>query len=220
LNAILGFSEIIADQTFGSAGNTQYAEYARIIHQSGAHLLSLINDLLDLSKIEAGKMELHPEANDVAEIVTEALRLASARLGEQRGPEPRACLASGLPLLQADRRALLQMVVNLVSNARKFTPADGTVTVDARTNAAGGIVITVADTGIGIARDDIPKALAPFTQIDDGAARRHGGTGLGLPIVKSLIDIHGGELVLESDAGKGTRVSLIFPPASTVEKAA
>ena len=215
LNAILGFSDMIGKETFGPVGIPQYAEYGQIIHESGNHLLSLINDVLDLSKVEAGKMELDPEANDVAEIIAEAVRLAGARHGEGHGPSPQTVAAPELPLLLADRRRLLQMIVNLISNARKFTPDEGSVTVHARMLAAGGIVITVTDTGAGIAPADIPKALEPFTQVDDSKSRRHAGTGMGLPIVKSLVELHGGEFTLESDLGLGTRASLIFPPAAT-----
>jgi PAS domain S-box-containing protein len=218
LNAILGFSEIIAKQTFGPAGCPQYVEYAEIINGSGAHLLSLISDILDLSKIEAGKLELHPEAIDVGELIAEALRLVGARQ-EGTGPTPRATVAPGLPTVTADRRAAIQMIVNLVSNAIKFTASDGDVTIDAGLDGDGRLRVTVADTGIGIAKADIPKALAPFVQVDAGTARQKGGTGLGLPIVKSLIELHGGELILDSDTGKGTRVTLIFP-ASRIARAA
>ncbi len=220
LNAILGFSEIIARQTFGPAGCAQYVEYAEIIHGSGAHLLSLISDILDLSKIEAGKLELKPEAIDVAELIAEALRLVGAKQAEGVGPVPHATVAPGLPALMADRRAAVQMIVNLVSNAVKFTPVDGDVAVDARCDQSGAIRITIADTGIGIAKADIPKALEPFVQVDDGAARHRGGTGLGLPIVKSLLELHGGEFILESDTGRGTRATLVFPRHRALVRAA
>jgi PAS domain S-box-containing protein len=218
LNAILGFSEIIAKQTFGPAGCQQYVEYAEIINGSGAHLLSLISDILDLSKIEAGKLEMRPETIDVREVIAEALGLVGAK--HASGPQPRAMIAVDLPMLTADRRALIQMIVNLVSNAVKFTAADGKVTIDARCDDEGAMTITVADTGIGIAKADIPKALAPFVQVDDGAARRQGGTGLGLPIVKSLVELHGGRFVLDSDTGQGTRATLVFPRQRVAARAA
>jgi PAS domain S-box-containing protein len=215
LNAILGFSEIIARETFGPAGSPQYVEYARIVHESGTHLLSLIGDVLDLSKIEAGKMELKPEANDIAELLRESVRLAGVtRGGNAQGPKPQIKIAPDLPVLVSDRRATIQMIVNLISNAVKFTPAGGSVTVEAGRSADGGLFVSVIDTGIGIARADIPKALAPFSQVDDGRARHQGGTGLGLPIVKSLIEQHGGTLVLESEPGRGTQATLRFPPRS------
>jgi len=221
LNAILGFSEIIAQETFGPAGCPQYIEYARIIQESGTHLLSLIGDVLDLSKIEAGKFELRPEANDVGELVADAVRLAgAANQGGKTGPAPELKIAAGLPHLIADRRAAVQMILNLVSNAVKFTAPDGTVTVEATLGDDGGIAICVSDTGIGIAKADIPKALAPFTQIDDSRSRQQGGTGLGLPIVKSLIEMHGGSFALDSEPGKGTRATLKFPPPKRASTAA
>jgi PAS domain S-box-containing protein len=214
LNAILGFSELIAKEAFGPAGCPQYVEYAGIIQESGAHLLSLIGDVLDLSKIEAGKMELKPEPCDLNELLTETVRLAGAvRHASVTGPTPQIKIAPGLPKLLADRRASVQMIVNLISNALKFTPDDGTITVEAGRTDEGGIFIAVTDTGIGMSKSDIPKALAPFSQIDDARTRSQGGTGLGLPIVKSLIELHGGSLVLDSQPGKGTRAMLKFPPA-------
>ncbi len=221
LNAILGFSEIISRETFGPAGCPQYIEYARIIQESGAHLLSLIGDVLDLSKIEAGKLDLRLEANDAGDLIAEAVRLAgTTKQADRVGPTPSIKVAPSLPKLVADRRAAIQMIVNLVSNAVKFTPADGVVTVEAGWADDGGIFISVVDTGIGIAAADIPKALAPFSQIDDGRARHQGGTGLGLPIVKSLIELHGGAFILDSELGKGTRATLKFPPARRTSNAA
>ena len=220
LNAILGFSEIIARETFGSCNNRQYVDYAQVIHESGAHLLSLINDILDLSKIEAGKLELHPEPNDLREVLDEAIRLVGTKRDTKKGPTPTVIVAPGLPLLTADRRALVQMIVNLVSNAIKFTPAGGAVSVTAQHNTTGGIEIRVADTGIGIAAKDIDKALAPFSQVDDGDTRRQEGTGLGLPIVKSLIELHGGTLTLESTVGQGTTATLSFPAGTAATAAA
>jgi len=220
LNAILGFSEIIAKETFGAAGCQQYIEYAGIINDSGRHLLSLINDILDLSKIEAGKFEINPEPIDARELIADALRLAGEKQSPHGGPVPSAVVAPDLPLLTADRRAALQMIVNLVSNAVKFTPASGSVTVEASRMADGGLAICVADSGIGIAKCNIAKALAPFSQIDDGVARKQGGTGLGLAIVKSLIELHGGSIALDSDTGKGTRATLTFPPPQRAANAA
>lgn len=215
LNAILGFSELIATEAFGPAGCPQYVEYAGIIQQSGAHLLSLIGDVLDLSKIEAGKMELKLELIDAGELLTESVRLAGAvRHASVTGPTPHVKIAPGLPTLLADRRAAIQMIVNLISNALKFTPDDGSVTVEAGRSADGGIFVAVTDTGIGMSKSDIPKALAPFSQIDDERTRSQGGTGLGLPIVKSLIELHGGQFELESQTGKGTRAMLRFPPVA------
>jgi signal transduction histidine kinase len=215
LNAILGFSEIIERQLYGPAGDPRYVEYARHVHDSGAHLLSLINDILDLSKIEAGKMELHYETFAVGAAVDEALRLS--------GAEARHALtvlvANGLPALHADRRATVQMVMNLLSNAVKFTPEGGAIAVGALLRADGGVTLGVRDSGIGIAKEDIPKALAIYSQVVDPATRTHKGTGLGLPIVNALMKLHGGSLVLESERGQGTTVALHFPPERSVQNA-
>ena len=212
LNAILGFSDMIRQEMFGQTGHPRYKEYASDIHKSGAHLLSLINDILDLSQIEAGKRVLHDEALVVAEIAKDALDIAASR--ERRARESvELDIVAGLPCLTADRRAVLQMIVNLVTNALKFTPQGKSITLRAHERADGGVTILVKDEGVGMAAEDIPKALALFTQVEDGADRRHEGTGLGLPIVKSLIELHGGALSLTSERGQGTTAALEFPPS-------
>lgn len=211
LNAILGFSELIHRQMFGPVGEERYVDYAEHIHQSGAHLLSLIGDILDLSKIEAGKMELHCEPLSVADIVDEAQRLAGERAATS-GHNITVLVEDGLPLLNADRRATVQMLLNLLSNAMKFTPRSGAIAVTAGLLADGGIAINVRDTGIGIAKEDIAKALAVYGQVTNTEVRKHQGTGLGLPIVNAMMELHGGLLQLESEPGQGTSVSLHFPP--------
>lgn len=219
LNSILGFSDIIRSETLGPVGDQKYKDYAMHIHDSGAHLLNLIGDVLDISRIEAGKVELHPEPLDIAEICETALRHAATR--ERRGADVvTRSFESGLPLVTADQRAVTQMVINLVSNAMKFTPADKPIVLAARRRADGGVSIEVADSGTGMDAADIPKALAVFSQVDDGHARRHEGTGLGLPIVKSLIELHGGMLTLTSEKGRGTTVRLDFPAGASVAGAA
>lgn len=213
LNAILGFSELIASESYGQAGDPRYVEYAQIINDSGKHLLSLISDVLDLSKIEAGKMELHAEPLDLDEVIADAVRLAGSK---ERLSTCRVTIdvPPAMPLLEADRRAVVQMLVNLVSNAKKFTPTEGTVIVSTYVEH-GSVFIAVTDTGIGMSAEDIPKALAMFSQLDNGLSRKHEGTGLGLPIVKSLMQLHGGSLKLESELGKGTMAELRFPAART-----
>ncbi len=210
LNAILGFSELIEGEIYGAVGDKRYTEYARLIHVSGRHLLSLIRDVLDLSKIEAGKMELQPEPLDVVAILAEAQDLVGAkasdldnRLSVEVEPD--------LPLLMADRRAVLQMTVNLLSNAAKFTPTSGKIVLSARLRDDGGVSIGVRDTGVGIAKSDIPKALSAFGQIENEFGRKHDGTGLGLPIVTSLMELHDGHFKFDSELGKGTIAGLIFP---------
>jgi two-component system, cell cycle sensor histidine kinase PleC len=209
LNAILGFSELIQREFYGPAGDTRYVDYAQHIHQSGAHLLSLIGDILDLSKIEAGKMELHCEPLNVGDVVEQARQLAGQR--NDCGLAIDVVVEDGLPALNADHRATVQMVLNLLSNAIKFTPPSGAIFVSARLLADGGVCINVRDTGVGIAQEDIPKALADYSQVRNLHVRPQQGTGLGLPIVNKLMEMHGGMLQLESEPGQGTSVSLLFP---------
>jgi len=211
LNAILGFSELIHREMLGPVGEARYVDYAQHIHQSGSHLLSLVGDILDISKIEAGKMEIHCEPLVVGALVEETLRLIGER-ADAEGHTIGVAVEQGLPMLSADKRATVQMLVNLLSNAIKFTPPTGTITIAASQVADGGVCINVRDTGIGIAKQDIPKALAVYSQIRNVAAQEHKGTGLGLPIVNAMMELHGGMLQLESEAGKGTSVSLLFPP--------
>jgi two-component system cell cycle sensor histidine kinase PleC len=218
LNAILGFSEMIECQMYGPVGDKRYTEYARLIQVSGKHLLSLIRDVLDLAKIEAGKMDIHPEPVDVSVILDEAQDLvgANARLGDRRLSVD---VAARLPMLLADRRAVIQMTVNLLSNAVKFTPEEGAIALSARLRDDGGVVIEVRDSGVGIAKADIPRALSAFGQIDGELAHKHAGTGLGLPIVTSLMELHGGHFALDSELGQGTTAMLLFPAARSLNGA-
>jgi two-component system, sensor histidine kinase ChiS len=217
LNSILGFSDIIRTETLGPLGDQRYGEYATHIHDSGAHLLNLIGDLLDISRIEAGKVDLRLEPLDLAEICENAARHAATR--ERRASDAvTMTFEPKLPLLKADQRAVTQMVINLLSNALKFTPEGGRIALYAARRQDGGISIEVTDNGVGMEADEIPKALALFTQVDDGHSRQHEGTGLGLPIVKSLVELHGGGLSLESEKGRGTVVRLDFPPHATVQR--
>ncbi len=216
LNAILGFSEIIHSQAFGPVVNPKYLEYAMFIHQSGKQLLALTNDILDLSKIEAGKAVLHEEVVNVAKAAGSCLLLVKGR-AKDTGVNLKADIADSLPLLYADERKLKQILINLLSNAIKFTLPGGQVTIRARPHSDDGFVFQVSDTGIGIALEDIPKALAPFSQIDSMFSRKHNGTGLGLPLTKSLTELHGGSLDLQSEVGVGTTVTVRFPAARVFE---
>jgi PAS domain S-box-containing protein len=218
LNAIIGFAEVIKDEMFGPVGTAKYAEYAKDIFSSGRHLLALINDILDLSKLEAGKLELREEDISLRTTVEECLTLIRNRAQECHvllvtEIEPR------LPKLRCDERALKQVLLNLLSNAVKFTPAGGTVTTRVR-RAPDGLAISVADTGIGMSAADIQVALSAFGQIDSRLSRQHHGTGLGLPISKSLIELHGGTLAVDSMPGKGTIMTATFPAARVVATAA
>jgi signal transduction histidine kinase len=207
LNAILGFSEMIEREMFGPAGDARYVDYAHHVHESGAHLLALINDILDLSKIEAGKMELRCEALAVGEVIDEARRLCGADAQHALT----VSVAADLPAIYADRRATAQMVMNLLSNAVKFTVPGGAIEVSAMLRVDGGVTLAVRDSGVGIAKEDIPKALAIYSQVANQQTRAHKGTGLGLPIVAALMKLHGGSLALDSEPGKGTTASLHFP---------
>ncbi len=212
LNAILGFAEILSMEMFGALGSPRYLGYAKDIHDSGRLLLSVIDDILDLSKIEAGKLELHEEAVNLEQSVSSALRLVQTR-AHDHGLRLETTLEPELPKLWADGRLIIQMAVNLLSNAIKFTPRGGriAVTVGLVEGEDGGISLTVADSGIGIAPEDLPKVLAPFEQVDNHLTRTQSGTGLGLPLVKSLIELHGGRFGIASQPGAGTTVTLIFP---------
>ncbi|MEI6558181.1 MAG: PAS domain S-box protein [Rhodospirillaceae bacterium] len=210
LNAILGFSEVIRDRGGDAGALERHATYAEHIHSNGTHLLGLINDLLDLAKIEAGRFELHETIFDLEEIVFEALEVVRSRAEAGRlllGTE----LEPHLPLLRGDDRAARHILINLLSNAVKFTPEGGSVTVAAGIDHRGLFALSVADTGIGIAAADIPKVLEPFGQVDTALSRRHDGTGLGLPLCRNLIEMHGGHLDIVSCLGAGTTVTVRFP---------
>jgi PAS domain S-box-containing protein len=208
LNAILGFSEVIAREMFGPVA-AKYLGYAADIHRSGRHLLALVNDVLDLSKLEAGKLELHESEFALSDLVEECLTLlrAQAEAGEVR---LKNALPAALPSLRADARAVKQLLLNFLSNAVKFTPEGGEVRVEAQDDA--GLALSVIDTGIGMTAAEIEVALSPFGQIDSRLARKHDGTGLGLPICRSLLELHGGELRLTSTPNVGTTLTAWFPP--------
>jgi signal transduction histidine kinase len=205
----------MSKQYFGPIGQNQYLEYAGDIQFSGTHLLSLINDILDLSKVEADKFELHKQEIDVTSAVYAALRIVRSRALEA-GLEIKVDLPVSLPGLFADERALKQILINLLSNAIKFTPKGGRVTVTAETDGDGSLVLIVADTGIGIAKEDIEKVMKPFTQVDAALARKYEGTGLGLSLTTSLVELHGGTLELDSQLGCGTKVRVSFGKGSVI----
>jgi PAS domain S-box-containing protein len=211
LNAVLGFSELLGSEWLGPLGNPRYREFVNDIHTSGAHLLSLIDDILDLSKIEAGRIELREEDVAVAELVDAVGRVLRQR-AEAGGLDFSTAIPDDLPPLRGDPRALRQVLLNLLSNAIQFTPSGGRVGCSARRSADGGLCLEVVDSGIGIAASDIAKALEPFGQIDSTLARRHHGAGLGLPISRALVELHGGRLDLASEIGKGTTASIRLPP--------
>tara|TARA_R110000824_G_scaffold366730_1_gene555450 strand:- start:48157 stop:49983 length:1827 start_codon:yes stop_codon:yes gene_type:complete len=216
LNAILGFSEMISLCTFGPIG-TKYLEYAKDIHTSGKLLLDLVNDVLDLSKLEAGKLELHASDINIGSLIDNCVTLLEGRAAEGM-VELRLDLRPDLPLLRADERSVKQVVLNLLSNAVKFSPVDGIVSVGAGVDAQGSIFLTVTDQGVGMTPEEIEIAFAPFGQVDSNVARKHEGTGLGLPICRSLMELHDGELTVESAPGKGTKLAARFPADRTLHR--
>ena len=221
LNAILGFSEIIAQECFGPTGSPRYKEYAGDIHSSGAHLLSLINDLLDVAKIEAGKMEIEARPLEAKRTFDIALKLISAKAREKHQDltidvDPTA------PPLYADERALKQILINLVSNAVKFTPEGGRIAVMGSAARGGGFQISVQDNGPGIPREKLDRIFTPFNQVDNRYDRQAGGTGLGLALIRGLAELHGGRAWLESEPGKGCCAYVVLPlePARSNKPAA
>ncbi|WP_443748493.1 PAS domain-containing sensor histidine kinase [Asticcacaulis solisilvae] len=208
LNAINGFSEIMSAEMFGPLGHARYKEYAGDILNSGQHLLSLINDILDMSKIEAGKMTLRFEPMAVGEVVDDAMRLVRQR-AEKAGLKLRTQLPA-MPEIEADYRAVKQVLLNLLTNAIKFTPQGGSITVSAALTEAS-VHVTVADTGVGIAAKDLERLAKPFEQVENQFAKTKEGTGLGLALTKSLTEMHGGRMEVDSRPGEGTRVQIILP---------
>ncbi len=215
LNAVIGFSEVLTLEIFGPLGHARYSEYARDIRNSGGHLLALINDILDLSRLDAGQADLHEENLDAAELIGAALRMMQGQAAETDIVIGRE-IAERLPQIRADKRRIQQVLINLVSNAVKFTLASGKVTVRAF-RAGDEVAISVTDTGIGIAAEDIPKAFELFRQIDSKLSRKYEGTGLGLPLARQLIELHGGRLILESEPNIGTTVTIYLPPERLIE---
>lgn len=210
LNAIIGFAEVIHNQFKGPVGNPQYVEFARSIHESGRHLVGIINDILDLSKVEAGKAELDEEVCAVGAVVDQAAGLMrqsidSAQLGIDVLIEP------GLPEILIDIRKIDQVLLNLISNAVKFTPAGGQIRIEARRSADGGVSILISDTGIGIAEDELDEVLKPFVQSREAERKRMPGTGLGLPLADQLVKLHGGTMTLASTRNVGTTVAVHLP---------
>jgi two-component system cell cycle sensor histidine kinase PleC len=210
LNSIIGFSEMMMIGSYGPLGNEKYLEFATDVNASGNHLLSLINDILDLSKAEAGKFEMNEEAFNVAGAVHSCMRLVKEQAKSQ-GIELVAEIPDSLLPLYADQRMLKQITLNLLSNAIKFTPEGGTVIIKVWSPPGSGHVLQVVDTGIGVSLNDVPNILNPFTQVENAYNRKHQGTGLGLPLCKNLIELHGGYLDFQSEFGVGSTVTIRFP---------
>ena len=217
LNAVIGFSEVMRDQLFGPLGSERYIEYTNDIYNSGTHLLALINEVLDLSKIEAGKFELQEDRVPLDAIIEAAFRFVRARADSKL--IALQCSLHAAPDLWCDRRVFTQVMLNIVGNAIKFTPERGRITVESRLDAGGNLVLTVTDTGIGIAQEDIPTVMKPFGQARSSShiSAAEPGTGLGLPLSKSFIEKHGGTLSITSEVGIGTRVIIIIPASRVMD---
>jgi signal transduction histidine kinase len=211
LNAIMGFSEVMKDQHLGPVHNPRYLGYAADIHASGRYLLGIINDILDLSKIEAGKMSLEQAEEFPLRQALEGSLAICGPLGEKFGIRVNCELPPQEVRLTAVERMIRQIMINLVGNAIKFTPAGGFVDVAGAEMPCGGYAITVRDSGIGMSKTDIVKAMTPFGQVENKMTATHGGTGLGLPLAKAMLELHDGSLEIESEPGRGTMVVLKFP---------
>jgi signal transduction histidine kinase len=212
LNAVIGFADLMRHETLGPLGLAKYREYAEDIHASGEHLLGIINDILDFAKLEAGALVLHREPVQLGTLAATSCRLMAAK-AEQKGVALSFAVADdGLDAL-GDPVRIKQVLLNLLSNAIKFTPAGGTVTVTAGTTSDGSPVVSVADTGIGIAPEDLAKVIEPFGQVDNARNREGDGTGLGLPLSRGLMEMQGGALEITSTLGIGTTVTARFQRA-------
>ena len=215
LNAVIGFSDVMRAELFGPL-NLRYKDYAGDIQQSGIHLLALINDVLDLSRLEASQAALQEDIFDIADLTEEVLRMLRPDADKGR-LTLLADVAPDLPLLRADRRRTKQILINLTANAIKFTPAGGQVRLAAY-RTASVLTLIVSDTGIGIAQEDIPRAMERFGQVDSSLARKYEGTGLGLPLSRQLAELHGGQLILGSAPGVGTTVTVTLPRERLVSR--
>jgi signal transduction histidine kinase len=215
LNAIIGFSELMISGAHGAISNPTYDAYVHDIFDAGTDLLKIINEILDLSKAEAGRLDLLEETVDVASVVRTVVRLVSPK-ADDAGLSLETIMPDVPPLLFCDRLKLKQILLNLISNAIKFTPAGGTITITVESETDRGFVIEVRDSGIGIAEADLPRVLQPFVQVDSALSRAHNGTGLGLPLVAVMTELHGGRLEIESEVGKGTTARALFPAARIV----
>jgi len=210
LNAIIGFSSVISKQLYGPVRNATYLDYAGDIQRSGEHLLKLIGDLLDISRIEAGELTINKSPLDIGRAIRDCIRMVDGQCREKQISLRRA-VPAGLPSIFADARHFNQILINILSNAVKFTPVEGRITIAAKQQDANHVSIVISDTGVGIEAHNLALVLEPFGQVADAITRNHDGVGLGLAIVKSLVELHGGELRLTSKVGQGTAVEIIMP---------
>ena len=219
LNAVIGFAEVLRDELFGPLGDPQYQDFVADIHDSGQHLLEMIDDILDLSKMEVGQRELNAAPMDISRTIGSAIRMIRQR-AERAQVDVRAETSDGIPPFSGEERGIKQVLLNLLSNAIKFTQEGGEISVVTQPSADGGLVITVADNGLGIPHGEISLAFAPFVQLDSTHAKHFEGSGLGLPLVKALVEMHGGTVRIESELGQGTSVIVHFPAERMVQNLA
>ncbi|MEP4379323.1 MAG: ATP-binding protein [Alphaproteobacteria bacterium] len=212
LNHIMGFAQVMAEESYGPLNDERYREYANNIHESGKHLLAILNDILDVSRLETGVWQLVERGVDLNRVIDSVARMVRDRT-TQAGLTLDVACDPGLSEVLADERMVRQMLLNLLSNAAKFTPEGGTISVQSLRNNAGEMILQVRDTGVGIAAENFEKILTPFGQVENAMSRSTSGTGLGLSLVKSMIELHGGEIRIESTPDEGTCFSLVFPAA-------
>lgn len=215
LNTVLGFSKLLAEHERRKLPDTEIVEYASLINDAAGHLLSVINDILDISKIQSGKFTLDSREVSIEEILLASISGFRLMAGEA-GVTISTTVAYDLPLTRGDAVKLRQIFTNILSNAIKFTPGGGTVAVEALRTQTGGVAVLVRDSGVGMTREDIMVALTAFGQVDAGKARWREGTGLGLPIAKALIELHGGVIEIRSQKNVGTEVAIVFPAPTSV----
>jgi len=218
LNSIIGFTQMMEAETYGSVGSNKNKEYLGFIAHSGQLLLNLVNDVLDVFTLEHNEVILHEELVDVAEAVNSCLHIEEDQAAKA-GLTLSADIAGDMPPLLADKTKVEQILLNLLTNAIKFTPPAGTISMQGNVTAQDEIMLKISDTGIGINPDDLPKIFEPFEQVENIMTRSHKGSGLGLPLAKSMTELHGGSLAIDSQVGKGTTVTVIFPPARTLRAA-
>ena len=216
LNAILGFSELMTQELFGPLSDPRYVEFAADIFRSGKHLLDIIGNILDLAKVESGQLELDEQEIDAVDLIRGSERLVVDETARQRDIDLEVQVPAGPVMLKADPTRLRQILLNLLANAIKFTPEGGTVTLSCGRDA-DALFLRVADTGIGIRREDLAKVMQPFHQVDNSFSRRYEGTGLGLPLTQSLVDLHGGTMRIESVLGEGTEVTVQLPGSRVLD---
>lgn len=216
LNSIIGFSEVIKNETFGSVNEPRYQEYIRDIHRSGSHLLQVINDILDMAKIESHHVDVNDEIIIISDLIEECERMVT-QPAQQAAVTVHSQIGPGLNKLLVDRRRLSQILINLLTNSIKFTPKGGKITISCARDVSGSINLSVADTGIGIPQSDVAHIFEPFVQSREHSTKTHEGTGLGLSLVRALTQLQGGTVILESEVGKGTVVTVTLPSERVID---